>query len=118
MKIQKFNEKLGSELTFPDFLKDTLLEEYLECSLKLVYIKDEVKAKVLEWVDYNEEYLNHKYDFYTKIDSFEIYSDYSLSLIISINGTYHIDIDNKDYKDLVFFIKDSEAYKVSKNYNL
>lgn len=80
MKIQKFNEKLGSELTFPDFLKDTLLEEYLECSLKLVYI--------------------------------------SLSLIISINGTYHIDIDNKDYKDLVFFIKDSEAYKVSKNYNL
>lgn len=116
MKIQKFNEKLGSELALPDFLKDTLLEEYLECSLKLVYIEDEVKAKVLEWVDYNQVYLNHKYDFYTKIDSFKMYSDYSLSLTIS--GTYHIDIDNKDYKDLVFFIKDSEAYKASKNYNL
>lgn len=115
MKIKKFNEKyFDSKL--PDYLKNTLLEEYLEKNLELAYIRDKIKILVIEWSIFNKDYLNRKYDFYNTVDNFNMYGDYSFSLHTKNNVL--IDLDEKDIKDLVTYIENPDFYKDTKNFNL
>jgi hypothetical protein len=140
MKIEKFNESYRGDKVIKLY-ENSIIDDYFidkkESSDRLKNKKKKILELINEYVGYNKDYFNKKYNIYSKIESFNFYVDEDtkipnfsiITTTISFQSTLtgkkknYSDYDihwliYKDIESLLIFLKNPNIYQKTKKYNL
>lgn len=140
MKIEKFNESYRGDKVIKLY-ENSIIDDYFidkkESFDRLENKKKKILELINEYVGYNKDYFNKKYNIYSKIESFNYYVDEDTKIpnfsIITTTRSYQstLTVKNKNYSDndihwliykdiesLLIFLKNSDIYRKTKKYNI